>query len=61
MHHSKSDRVDGQLLIAVPAYHVLNYNGWHMEKAGLNHRCPTIRFWLETHELLTNNLLKEGG
>jgi transposase len=61
IHHSKSDRVDGHLFISVLAYHLLNYNRWHMEKAGLNHRWPTIRSWLETHEVLTTNLPKEGG
>ena len=61
IHHSKSNRVDGHLFISVLAYHLLSYNRWHMVKAGLNHRWPTIRSWLETHEVLTTNLPKEGG
>jgi len=61
IHHSKSDRVDGHLFISVLAYHLLNYNRWQFQKAGLNHRWPTIRSWLETHELLTTKLPKEDG
>ena len=61
IHHSKSDRVDGHLFISVLAYHLLNYNRWQFQKAGLNHRWPTIRSWLETHELLTTTLPKEDG
>jgi transposase len=61
IHHSKSNRVDGHLFISVLAYHLLNYNRWQFQKAGLNHRWPTIRSWLETHELLTTKLPKEGG
>jgi len=61
LHHSKSDRVDGHLFISVLAYHLLNYNRWQFQKAGLNHRWPTIRSWLETHELLTTKLPKEDG
>ena len=61
IHHSKSNRVGGHLFISVLAYHLLNYNQWYMQKAGLNHRWPTICSWLETHEVLTTNLPKEGG
>jgi len=61
IHHSKSDRVDGHLFISVLAYHLLNYNRWQFQKAELNHRWPTIRSWLETHELLTTKLPKEDG
>ncbi|RLB75723.1 MAG: IS1634 family transposase [Deltaproteobacteria bacterium] len=61
IHHSKSDRVDGHLFISVLAYHLLNYNRWQFQKAGLNHRWPTICSWLETHELLTTKLPKEDG
>ena len=61
IHHSKPDRIEGHLFISVLAYHLLNYNRHRMQKAGLNHRWPTIRSWLETHELLTTNLPKEGG
>jgi len=32
-----------------------------MEKAGLNHRWPTIRSWLETHEVLTTNAERRWG
>ena len=61
IHHSKPDRIEGHLFISVLAYHLLNYNRHRIQKAGLNHRWPTIRSWLETHELLTTNLPKEGG
>ena len=61
IHHSKSDRVDGHLFISVLAYHLLQYNRWHLQKAGINHRWPTIRSLLETHELLTTTLPKEDG
>jgi len=61
IHHSKPDRIEGHLFISVLAYHLLNYNRHCMQKAGLNHRWPTIRSWLETHEALTTDLPKEGG
>ena len=61
IHHSKSDRVDGHVFISVLAYHLLNHDRWHLQEAGLNHRWPTIRSWLETHEVLTTDLPKEGG
>jgi len=61
IHHSKSNRIEGHLFISVLAYHLLNYNRHRMQKAGLNHRWPTIRSWLETHEVLTTDLPKEGG
>jgi len=61
IHHSKSNRVDGHLFISLPAYHLLNHNRWYMQKEGINHRWETIRSLLETHEVLTTNLPKEGG
>jgi len=61
IHHSKSNRAGGYLFISVLAYHLLNYNRWYMQKAGLNHRRQTISSRLETHEVLTTNLPKEGG
>jgi len=32
-----------------------------MQKAGLNHRRPTIPSRLETHEAFTTNMPKDGG
>jgi len=61
IHHTKSDRVAGHLFISVLAYHLLNYNRRHLQKAGIKHRWPTIRSRLKMHELLTTNLPKEGG
>jgi len=61
VHHRKSNRVDAHLFISVLAYHLLNHDRWHLQEAGLHHRWPTIRSWLETHEVLTTDLPKEGG
>jgi transposase len=61
IHHSKADRIEGHLFIAVLAYHLLNYNRHRLQKAGLSHRWPTIRRWLQSHEVLTTSLPKQGG
>jgi transposase len=61
IHHSKNARIEGHLFISVLAYHLLNYIRYHMQKAGINHRWPTIRSWLQTHKVLSTRLPTEDG
>ncbi len=60
--HQKPDRIEGHLFITVLAYHILHYIRYRLNKAGLFHRWPTIKSWLNTHRIITTNLPgKEGG
>jgi transposase len=60
--HHKPDRIEGHLFITVLAYHVLHYIRYKLNKAGLFHRWPTIKSWLNTHRIIITNLpRKEGG
>lgn len=61
IHHTKPDRVEAHLFISVLAYHLLNYIQYYLRKAGVNHRWPTIRSWLQTHQVLTTTLPREDG
>lgn len=60
--HHKPDRIEGHLFITVLAYHLLHYIRYKLNKAGLFHRWPTIKSWLNTHRIITTSLpRKEGG
>ena len=61
IHHSKPDRIEAHLFISVLAYHLLNYTHYYLQKAKLNHRWPTIRSWLQTHQILSTTLPKADG
>jgi len=60
--HHKPDRIEGHLFVTVLAYHLLHYIRYKLNDAGLFHRWPTIKSWLNTHRIITTNLpKKEGG
>ncbi|MDZ7697736.1 MAG: transposase [Deltaproteobacteria bacterium] len=60
--HHKPDRIEGHLFVTVLAYHLLHYIRYKLNDAGLFHRWPTIKSWLNTHRITTTNLpKKEGG
>jgi transposase len=61
IHHSKPDRIEAHLFIFVLAYRLLNYIRYYLQKAGANHLWPTVRSWLQTHQLLSTTLPTKAG
>ena len=61
VHHSKPDRIEGHLFIAILAYHLANYIQYHLRKAGINHRWGTVCSILQTHIAISTHLPTADG